>query len=122
MDTIKIEASDDTPKVLCTSEGLISISGRSLTEDPFSFYIPILKWVENINAENLQIELRLDYVNTSSSKQIFNLLEVAKDNKWKKQLLIKWIYNENDDDGLSFGRELESTLDIPFEYQSYFEE
>ena len=116
MELIKLKATDDTPKVTCDLDGTISIIGKSLNEDPYDFYRPIFDWVREVQAENLTIDVQLEYTNTSSSKQVFNLLKFAKENKWKKNILVKWYYNENDEDGYELGKEFESMLEIPFEF------
>lgn len=119
MEPIKLDPTRDTPKVLCNLDGTIFIIGRSLTEDPLPFYAPLLVWISQINAENIEINIQLEYLNTSSSKQIFNLLKVGKENQWKKNILVKWYYEENDEDGYEFGKELESFLELPFEFYNY---
>ena len=114
MEPIKLNATSDTPKVTCDAEGTVSIVGKSLTEDPFAFYKPILDWIKEVKGENLIIEIQLEYLNTSSSKQIYNLLKLARENRWRKTILIKWYYEANDEDGFELGKEFESMLDIPF--------
>ena len=43
METIKIQGTEDTPKVILDKESeLMEISGRSLPEDVASFYEPVL--------------------------------------------------------------------------------
>jgi hypothetical protein len=118
MEPLQIQATTDTPKVTCDLDGTITLIGKSLNEDPFDFYSPILNWVNEVQAENLTIDFQLEYTNTSSSKQIYNLLKFAKENKWKKSILVKWYYNENDEDGYELGKEFESMLDIPFEFHA----
>ena len=119
MEPIKLEPTRDTPKVTCNLDGTIFIIGRSLTEDPIPFYTPILSWIAQLNAENIEINIQLEYLNTSSSKQIFNLLKLAKENQSKKNIIVKWYYDENDEDGYEFGQELESLLELPFEFYNY---
>ena len=118
IEPIQIKATPDTPKVTCDLDGTITLIGKSLNEDPFDFYSPILNWVKEVQAENLTIDVQLEYTNTSSSKQLYNLLKFAKENKWKKSILVKWYYNESDEDGYELGKEFESMLEIPFEFHA----
>ena len=120
MDSIILNATEDTPKIICNIDGTISIMGKSLTEDPITFYKPILGWITQINAHNLEIRVQLEYLNTSSSKQIYNLLKLAKENRWKKTVLVKWFYDENDEDGCELGKEFESLLELPFEFHNFY--
>jgi hypothetical protein len=120
MDTLKINATENTPRVICTAEGTISIIGKSISEDPIAFYKPIHDWISNLKAENIEISIQLEYLNTSSSKQIYNLLTLAKDNIWKKTFLVKWYYDINDEDEFELGKEYESLLEVPFEFYNYY--
>ena len=116
---ILISATEDTPKVIGSADGKLSIIGKSITEDSLVFYKPILEWITQIKAENIEISIQLEYLNTSSSKQIFNLLKLAKENQWKKTILIKWFYEMNDEDERELGKEYESLLEIPFEFYNF---
>lgn len=116
MEAIRIESTEDTPKIVCNIQGKITVMGKSLTEDPIAFYKPIHDWVTKLNAENIILDLSLDYMNTASSKQIFTLIELAKKNKMKKQLTVNWYYEANDEDAIDIGKEFESLLEIPFNF------
>jgi hypothetical protein len=121
MDAIILNATVDTPKIICNTDGTISIIGRSLTEDPVAFYKPILEWVNQLTSEKIEINVRLEYLNTSSSMQLFNLIELAKNNQWKKNILVRWFYDMNDEDSFSLGKEYESMLEIPFEFFNFLD-
>ena len=52
METIKIQGSEDTPKIILDAGNeILEISGRSLPEDVSSFYEPVLNWL-NEYSEN----------------------------------------------------------------------
>lgn len=116
MEAIHIEPTDETPKISCTDQGKIFVSGKSLTEDPIAFYTPIHSWVAGLKSEIIIMDLSLDYMNTASSKQVFTLIELAKKNKTKKQLTVNWYYEANDEDAIDIGKEFESLLEIPFNF------
>jgi hypothetical protein len=118
---ILISATEDTPKIIGSNDGKISIIGKSIIEDPIAFYKPIHDWISQIKAENIEICIQLEYLNTSSSKQVFNLLKLAKENPWKKTILVKWFYDMNDDDELELGKEFESLLELPFEFYNFLD-
>jgi len=119
MDSLIINSTEDTPKVICDKDGSISIIGKSINEDPAAFYKPVLDWIQEIKVENLVIYIKLEYLNTSSSKQIFELLKLAKENKWKKTISVKWFYDMNDEDEQDLGKEFEFLLGIPFEFFNF---
>ncbi len=57
--------------------GQLKLSGRSLPEDPRTVYLPLLQQVEAycLNpADRTDIELELEFINTSSIKWLFNIL------------------------------------------------
>ncbi len=46
METIKIQGTEDTPKIILDAGNeILEISGRSLPEDVSSFYEPVLNWL-----------------------------------------------------------------------------
>lgn len=114
MEPIKIKATTDTPKVDCNPDGSITLEGKSLTEDPLLFFKPIIDWVSNLSAETITINVQLEYMNTSCSKEIYSLLKTAKDNPKKKNIVINWYCDSTDEDSIEIGKEFESMLEIPF--------
>ena len=46
MEQLLIEQTKYTPRVEMSPAGLIQIQGRSIIEDPYMFYSPILNWVK----------------------------------------------------------------------------
>jgi len=119
MEPLKINGTTDTPKVECNLDGTITLSGKSLTEDPLTFYKPILAWVMEVQAEIITVNFQLEYMNTSCSKEIYNLLMLAKENKSKKKLLVNWLCDSTDEDSIEIGKEFESMLEVPFNIQQY---
>ena len=78
METIKIQGSEDTPKIILDAASeILEISGRSLPEDVSSFYEPVLNWLdgyaENPNKKTV-FNFKLTYFNTASSKLLLDIL------------------------------------------------
>ncbi|HEY4788828.1 MAG TPA: DUF1987 domain-containing protein [Bacteroidales bacterium] len=119
MEPIRIKATSDTPKVECNTDGTITLSGKSLTEDPYIFYKPIIEWVGGLTSETITFNIQLDYMNTSCSKEIYNLLKTARDNSAKKQIFINWFCDSSDEDSFEIGKEFESMLEIPFNIKQF---
>ncbi len=60
-----------------TEAGVLKLSGRSIPEDPRVVYLPLLQKVEEYctkPAHSTNIELGLEFINTSSIKWLFNIL------------------------------------------------
>lgn len=117
--TLVIEKTLDTPYIFLEG-GLIKIEGRSMPENVLKFYDPIKKWLNKYiesPSDFTKIELSFTYINSSSAKQINDLLKIL-NAKFLNGFDMKviWTYEEDDDDALETGNDLESIIDIPFEY------
>jgi hypothetical protein len=121
MDALFIEETKGTPRVSLSLEGEMHIEGRSLPEDPVQFYLPVLEWVRKSTVENVTIYVRLDYMNTSSSKELYLFFKYIKQNIHVKTVIVNWYYEEGDDDVYEIGREFEAIVDLPFYYHTYAE-
>ncbi|HRW61944.1 MAG TPA: DUF1987 domain-containing protein [Bacteroidales bacterium] len=113
------EKTIDTPYIKLES-GHIEIKGRSMPENVLKFYKPIKEWIENyINkpAEFTKIEFYLPYANSSSIKQINDFLKVL-NVKYKQgaDMKVFWTFEEGDENAEEIGNDLESLIEIPFEY------
>jgi hypothetical protein len=124
METIKIQGSEDTPKIILDAGNeILEISGRSLPEDVSSFYEPVLNWLneyaENPNKKTV-FNFRLTYFNTASSKLLLDILMKLEEMHEKGQeVLIRWHYPEDDEDMAEAGEEYADIVDVPFEQVSY---
>lgn len=121
MKQVIIEATKNTPKVELNPEGGIIIQGRSIIEDTVSFYNPIIEWVKECSSKKFTLEIRMEYMNTSSSKQVFTLLKAIKENYNIKDVYIKWYYEVDDEDMLEMGKDYESLIRIPIDFYEYSE-
>ena len=108
-----------TPAVLLNNQtGSLVFTGRSLPEDAYGFYQPVMEWVElyllNPNASTNAV-FELEYFNSASSKifiTLFHLLE-GLFNKGL-EIRIDWRYAADDTDTLEAGVDFASLLQIPF--------
>ena len=120
MDTIKIQGTDDTPTIVLDAEkNVFEIAGRSLPEDVNAFYNPILEWLEQYKQnpnEKTIFGFKLTYFNTASSKLLLDILMKLLDiHESGKEVMIKWYYEEDDEDMFEAGEEYDELVDIPFE-------
>jgi len=124
METIKIQGTEDTPKILLDAENdILEISGRSLPEDVSSFYEPVLNWL-NEYADNPKkktvFNFKLTYFNTASSKLLLDILMKLEEMHEKGQdVVIRWHYPEDDEDMAEAGEEYADIVDVPFEQIAY---
>jgi hypothetical protein len=124
METIKIQGTEDTPKIILDAgNDILEISGRSLPEDVSSFYEPVLNWL-NEYAENPKkktvFNFKLTYFNTASSKLLLDILMKLEEMHEKGQdVLIRWHFPEDDEDMAEAGEEYAEIVDVPFEQVPY---
>lgn len=122
MRPIVIEGTKYSPRIELNGDGQMSFEGRSLMEDPNTFYKPVFQWVRQQSFDMLNLEMKLEYLNTSSTKQIFSLITEIYEHTGIKNMHIDWFYEEDDEDSLELGKEIESLMDIPFDFYKFPEE
>ncbi len=120
---LQIDGTEDTPAVsLDKRNSLFSIRGSSFPENAVEFYGKIISWINEIGASltnELVCEFYLIYLNSASNKMlydIFNELEI-----WYlrgKQISVKWIYDEMDEDMLELGEDFAELVELPFEFEA----
>jgi endo-1,4-beta-mannosidase len=98
--------------------GRIFIMGRSIIEDPGSFYDPVHKWISGYihnHTGKTQIELGFEYINTGSLKWLYILLRELSDMKnLSNNSSITWHYEQGDDDMYELGLIIKSLVECPF--------
>lgn len=124
MRVIKIQGSDDTPKVVLDADSkTFEISGRSLPEDVVAFYDPILEWIDEYAKSPLEktvFNFKLEYFNTASSKLLLDvLLKLEEMYNAGHDVLVKWHYPDDDEDMEEAGEEYADIVEVPFEQVSY---
>jgi hypothetical protein len=120
MEILKIDAKYDTPKVILDqSNNVFEITGRSIPEDATEFYSPVIKWIEDYSKspnKNTCFVFKLDYINTSSSRVIQNILLSLKKIGGIK---IEWLYKEDDQDLQDAGSDFAELIQFPIDIKSY---
>jgi len=126
MQVIKIQGSDDTPKVILDANPdnpIFEISGRSLPEDVVAFYEPILEWLDEYAEKPLSktvFDFKLEYFNTASSKLLLDVLLKLEDMfDDGNDVLVRWHFPDDDEDMEEAGEEYADIVEVPFEQVSY---
>ncbi len=119
MESIRIEGTPKTPTVSFeATSGSLEIKGRSIPENSIEFYKPLIDWLDeylNGPAKMTNVNIQLEYFNTSSSKcilDVFKKLEAIY--KAGHDVVINWHYEEDDEDMLEAGEDYQSIIKIPF--------
>lgn len=117
---LHINKTEETPEVVFRPElNVFSIVGRSLPENAFDFYSPILQWMKEFSAHihaPVNIQLHLDYFNSSSGRFLYELLTMLEETgKAKNFVTVQWICDLDDELMIEKGEELAQLLDLRFE-------
>ena len=108
-----------TPKIIL-EPGRIYIVGRSIPENPGEFYRPVYEWISSyvrINGHRTTIELGFEYINTSSTKWIYNIMkEIAEIKNISANARVIWYYDKGDEDMCELGYILQSLVECPFTF------
>jgi len=121
MESLYIASDSSTPEIsFDTEDNTLHISGRSYPSDPGSFYEPVFEWLENYlstidNESVLYLNFRLDYYNTSTSKQFAKLFKILEDSNIRDSVRINWFYRESDIDMLEAGERFSQITELRFE-------
>lgn len=129
MEKLVIEPTFNSPSVILDPESKqFEFSGESRPENVRKFYLPILEWLDGYAKEqsgmsrsesssNLLVQFNFEYFNSTSAKyilDIFKALNVLND--LSMEILVKWLYEEDDEDMLEVGQEMSRMSKLDFEY------
>jgi len=122
MKKLHIEPYLQTPEVNFDAEtGQLLISGKVYPADAIEFFSSLIEWSKEYitnPAGKTELICEIEYLNSASQKQLVELLLVFKSlYDEKKNFVVRWKYEEGDDDILSVGELVEHELEIPFEYE-----
>jgi hypothetical protein len=99
-----------------TDDNLLEITGRSIPENPELIFRKLDEWINSHFEKNqaLSVSIALEYINSGSSKYLYEILKklTAHANSDKK-VLLKWLYEEDDEAMLELGEHYRDTAGIP---------
>jgi hypothetical protein len=121
MDDLILKRTYNSPAVAFIADrGDLSIEGRSIPEDPGEFFENLIEWVNDyfLNpASKTSVSIKLEYINSGSSKYMLELLRIFKNNHESgKPVQVKWFYEEGDESIQELGLHYEQTIQLPFEH------
>ncbi len=122
MEDLFVKGTESVPMVSFKTTGEIKLEGRALVEDAFKFFQPLITWAKEFNADEINIEVNLEYFNTSVSKQLLDLFRTFDGNPNNKVINVRWLYEEGDDEMQESGEIYEDLLPrFNFTYKQYSE-
>jgi len=118
MENLEIAPTRRTPEISFDCKNhMLAIRGKSYPSNISECYGPVFSWLKkylgNLGEEECTVNIELIYFNSSSSKALldfFLMLEEA-----GKNIVVNWIYDEDDEDNMEYGEEFQDDLgDLPF--------
>ncbi|MEI7594282.1 MAG: SiaC family regulatory phosphoprotein [Bacteroidota bacterium] len=122
MGILRINATNELPEIFLDSyNSTLSFSGISKPENIFELFNTLMKWInesKNDFKNKIICNFYFKYVNTSSKKMIFELLQELKKIAIEKELSLEvnWSHRKIDDDILEIGTEFEDLISHNFNY------
>ncbi len=104
------------------------ISGESRPEDVSDFFMPILNWLDEFGVDldekegrdkagQMEFNFNIDYFNSTSATFILDIVKkIGKIRSTGNDIMVKWHYEEDDEDMLEVGKEMSRLVKFPFEY------
>ncbi len=120
MDKLFLEGTKQTPEINFDADsGILEIKGRSIPENTFEFFNPVLSWLEQYAsspADKTIVKVNLEYFNTSSSKYILEIFKRVKTVfNDGHDVIVEWYYEEDDEEMMETGEDYEDVSGLPFE-------
>jgi hypothetical protein len=103
MNTIELKSTNGTPVVHFGEDGNLVIKGRSIAENVKDFYQTLIDWGGKLHIKKLTVEVDIDYMNSTSSKNLLYFFKVLDNNKHIDKMIVHWYYEIGDEDTLSKG-------------------
>ena len=122
MRALHVKETPTTPEINLDPEtGTFEMIGKSLPTNSIEFYGPVFDWANEFFYSsdapfNMILDFKLDYYNTSSSKQIAKLFRIIENSPTSENITINWFYDEDDIDMLESGERFGKLLNIDFEF------
>lgn len=110
MEALLLEASTHTPLVEFNPDGKLKIEGRCFPEDVSIFFNPLIAYVSQLDSSCVVFDINLEYFNTASSKKLMDMFKHLDANNSVHDILVKWHYEEGDDDSLETAEIFEESL------------
>jgi hypothetical protein len=103
--------------------GILEMSGSSYPENAIDFFGPVIHWIRDYISRvknQILLNLRINYLNTSSTKCILDILEILEQyHQTQGNVKVNWYYAEDDEDIKETGEELGEDIDLPISFISY---
>jgi hypothetical protein len=120
MEEIHISRTNQTPEFIFNPDGIIKIVGRGLFIDKPEITDQLICWIDDYlrnPAKVTYVTIAFEYLNSLSTIILVTILQnLSKIRKQSKTLIIKWYYEDDDEEILERGKYIAFSFDIPIEF------
>ncbi len=100
------------------AENKLELYGRSIPENPELIFRRLEDWITGHfkNNKDLNVNIQLEYINSGSSKYLYEVLKrLTGYGRSGNKVVLKWLYEEDDEAMLELGEHYRDTAGIPLE-------
>lgn len=126
MNSFRITSTAVTPEInFDIDNNTLTFLKVSKPANAIEFYRPLFEYIDRFEqkkvqskeVEQLSIDFKFDYFNTSSAKMIYELLgRFKRIEQQGVKVIINWYYHSDDDDLLEEGEMMSEAVKIPFNF------
>jgi hypothetical protein len=117
MESLVIHETFKTPAIIFMTDGNLIIKGKSIPENVYRIYSPAISWIEKFNAEDITLQIDLEYINSASKMMLMEVFRTIESNKNIKSIVVNWYYDAEDEDHFEMGKIFEEcTTRTSFDY------
>ncbi len=116
-----IDPTDTSPQIdLDLEEGVLEFIGRSLPQNSEQFYARVYHWLEEYLQKpqgRTTVNMKLDYLDTSSSKHLYNIFErLDAISERGQKVQVNWHYETGDEEMAETGKDYERFFSLKFTF------
>ena len=127
MENITLQSSPATPYFpevnFNVDQGSCELKGESYMEETYKFYLPLINWIKDYTKNikrKLELNVKLIYLNTSSTKCVLDILEILKDYEDQGgEVKVNWYYDKSDPDMIDEVEDFEAESGMKIELREF---
>ncbi len=118
---LHIDRTETSPGIdMDLEQGHIEFIGRSLPANSEQFYSRVYRWLDEYLKQprhETTVDLKLDYLDTSSSKHFFNIFDKLNAVTERGQRVqVNWHYETGDEEMAETGKDYQSFFQLDFDF------
>lgn len=119
MEKTILEATPTTPQIILDPAGRFEFSGKSLPENSFEFYRPVLDWLDDFSSTYkgefpVTLSFKLEYFNTSSTSHFLKVIKkIERLFQDGYDASVFWFHDPEDEDMREAGEDFRLLVRMP---------